>query len=73
MEQIKTTKRFYKSFPSGVTMLNVAGHRYYYFNKTSNGYIYDGIFWNWLSDKDFPAKYYSFVFDRVTKETFKIS
>ena len=73
MKQVKTTKRFYKSFPTGITMLNVVGDKFYYFNKTSNGYIYDGMFWSWLDTTDFPSKHYSFVYDRVTKETFKLN
>jgi len=81
MQKVKTTNRFYQSFPSGIETLNVMSDKFYYFNKTSNGYIYDGMFWSFLDNRhftnanytDFPSEHYSFVYNRATKETFKLS
>ena len=81
MKRIKTTSRFNKSFPCGIMMLNVINDKFYYFNKTSNGYIYDGMFWSFLDKRhfisndftDFPSKHYTYVYNRNTKETFKLS
>jgi len=73
MKLVKTTKRFINDFPSGITMLNIVNDRYYYFDKTRSGKIASGMFWNWKSEIDFPANHYTFIFDRVTKETFLIT